>query len=412
MTDLVFTQLANGLALGFIYVLVATGLSIIFGMLGLVNFAHGAFFALSAYVALSLFKTIGWAGIALAPIVVACIGMAVERFLLRRAYDKEPLYGLIMTFALALMIEALIRVFWGSASQEFPCLILLFLFMQFTRYGRILRAGARDPEMVGLLGHNLRRIFTGVFGLGTLMAGIAGVLAAPLWSVTPNMSESAIMPAFVTVTIGGLGSYLGAVVAGLLVGVVTALTVQFWPEASAASMYVRPDDGCAAGPATRSFRDPLGKIRMIRRLGSNPIFILSIAFVVGSLLALMVGVPLGRITEVGIYTLYGAGVNLLVGYTGLVPFGASVFFGLASYAASIPVLRWSLGEPLALIVATVFSLVLGLILGAVVLRRRGIYFSLLTLACSQLAFEIAFKWTALTGGENGLQGVSRKWFVS
>jgi branched-chain amino acid transport system permease protein len=267
MTDLVFTQLANGLALGFIYVLVATGLSIIFGMLGLVNFAHGAFFALSAYVALSLFKTIGWAGIALAPIVVACIGMAVERFLLRRAYDKEPLYGLIMTFALALMIEALIRVFWGSASQEFPmaeplgqlvewgpilltryrlavvaatlvCLILLFLFMQFTRYGRILRAGARDPEMVGLLGHNLRRIFTGVFGLGTLMAGIAGVLAAPLWSVTPNMSESAIMPAFVTVTIGGLGSYLGAAVAGLLVGVVTALSVQFWPEASAASMYV------------------------------------------------------------------------------------------------------------------------------------------------------------------------------
>lgn len=267
MTDLVFTQLANGLALGFIYVLVATGLSVIFGMLGLVNFAHGAFFALSAYVALSLFKTIGWAGIALAPIVVACIGMAVERFLLRRAYDKEPLYGLIMTFALALMIEALIRVFWGSASQEFPmaeplgqlvewgpilltryrlavvaatlvCLILLFLFMQFTRYGRILRAGARDPEMVGLLGHNLRRIFTGVFGLGTLMAGIAGVLAAPLWSVTPNMSESAIMPAFVTVTIGGLGSYLGAAVAGLLVGVVTALSVQFWPEASAASMYV------------------------------------------------------------------------------------------------------------------------------------------------------------------------------
>lgn len=267
MTDLVFTQLANGLALGFIYVLVATGLSIIFGMLGLVNFAHGAFFALSAYVALSLFKTVGWAGIALAPIVVACIGMTVERFLLSRAYDKEPLYGLIMTFALALMIEALIRVFWGSASQEFPmaeplsqlvewgpilltryrlavvvatviCLILLFVFMQFTRYGRILRAGARDPEMVGLLGHNLRRIFTGVFGLGTLMAGIAGVLAAPLWSVTPNMSESAIMPAFVTVTIGGLGSYLGAVVAGLLVGVVTALTVQFWPEASAASMYV------------------------------------------------------------------------------------------------------------------------------------------------------------------------------
>ena len=106
-----------------------------------------------------------------------------------------------------------------------------------TDFRRILRAGARDPEMIGLLGINLKRVFTGVFGLGTFFAGVAGIMAAPLWSVTPNMSESAIMPAFVTVTIGGLGSYAGAVVAGLLVGVVTSLTVQFWPEASAASMY-------------------------------------------------------------------------------------------------------------------------------------------------------------------------------
>lgn len=267
MIDIVLTQLANGLALGFIYVLVAIGLSIIFGQLGLVNFAHGAFFALGAYLALSFRGWMGWGGVALAALAVAAAGMVLERVLLRLAYKREPLFGVIVTFALALLIEAVIRTVWGSASQPFtppdflqgiieygPVLLTkyrlavvvttlallaaLWALLQLTPYGRILRAGARDPEMVSLLGININRVFTGVFGLGTLFAGIAGILAAPLWSVTPNMSESAIMPAFVTVTIGGLGSYAGAIVAGLLVGVVTALTVQFFPEASAASMYV------------------------------------------------------------------------------------------------------------------------------------------------------------------------------
>jgi branched-chain amino acid transport system permease protein len=267
MMDAVLTQLANGLVLGFIYVLVAIGLSIIFGQLGLVNFAHGAFFALSAYLALSLHKWIGWPGVVLAPFIVAVIGMLTERLLLRLAYDKDPLFGLIMTFAVALLVEALIRTIWGSASQPFPIpdplrgvveygpvlltryrlavaaatvglLVLLWAWLRFTRYGRILRAGARDPEMIGLLGINSRKVFTGVFGLGSFLAGVAGLFAAPLWTVTPTMSESALVPAFVTVTIGGLGSYLGAVVAGLAVGLVTALTVQFWPEASGAAMYV------------------------------------------------------------------------------------------------------------------------------------------------------------------------------
>lgn len=267
MFDTVAVQLVNGLALGFIYVLVAIGLSIIFGQLGLVNFAHGAFFALSAYVGLTLLDIMGWWGVALAPLLVGVLGMALERLLLHLAYGRDPLYGLIMTFALALLIEAVIRTVWGGASQPFPVpealsgvieygpvlvteyrlavvlvtvavLFLLWAFLRWTPYGRILRAGARDPEMMGLLGINLRRVFTGVFGLGTLLTGVAGILAAPLWSVTPDMSAGAVMPALVTVTIGGLGSWRGAVVAGLLVGVVTALTVQFWPEASAASMYV------------------------------------------------------------------------------------------------------------------------------------------------------------------------------
>lgn len=266
MAELILSQIVNGLVLGFLYVLIAIGLSIIFGMLGIVNFAHGVFFALGAYFALSLRDSIGPWAIVLAPILVGAVGMLIETTLLRPLYGKEPLLSLFMTFGVALFIEELIRTLWGAAGRPFnppevlsgfiiwgpvlvtkyrlfvlvltaAMLVALWLFLQRTRYGRIIRAGSRDAEMVSMLGINLRRVFTFVFGLGTALAGVAGVLAAPLWSVVPSMAESAIMPAFVVVTIGGLGSFGGAVVSGLLVGVSVALTIQFWPAASSAVMY-------------------------------------------------------------------------------------------------------------------------------------------------------------------------------
>ena len=267
MLDLLLSQVAAGLVLGGLYVLIAIGLSIIFGLLGIVNFAHGSFFALGAYFAVSLFHQFGWPAVLLAPLLVGLVGMVVERLLIRRLYDKEPLVSLIITFALALMIQALLRLVYGGLGQPFSqppflagiyvwgpllitryrlavflatvaILLALWAFLQFTPYGRILRAGSRDPEMVGLLGIRVPRVLTAAFGLGCCIAGIAGVLAAPLWTVTPAMSEGAIMPAFVVVTIGGLGSFAGAVVAGLAVGVVTALTIQFHPEWATAMMYV------------------------------------------------------------------------------------------------------------------------------------------------------------------------------
>lgn len=267
MTELIISQVVNGLVLGFLYVLIAIGLSIIFGMLGVVNFAHGVFFALGAYFALTLQNSLGPWAIVLAPIGVGILGMLIEVTLMRPLYGKDPLLGLFMTFGIALFTEELIRTIWGAAGRPFnppsflsgfiiwgPVLVTkyrlfvlvltivilaaLWLFLHGTRYGRIIRAGSRDPEMVSMLGINLKKVFTAVFGLGTAVAGIAGVLAAPLWSVVPSMSEAAIMPAFVVVTIGGLGSFGGAVISGLLVGISVALTIQFWPAASTAVMYV------------------------------------------------------------------------------------------------------------------------------------------------------------------------------
>jgi branched-chain amino acid transport system permease protein len=266
MIDAILSQVANGLTLGFLYVLIAVGLSIIFGLLGIVNFAHGAFVALGAYFAVSAVNLLGWPGIVLAPIGVALVGIVAELVLIRHLYREGPLLSLVVTFALALFIEAAIRTIWGSAGLPMGVppmlaglieigpvllttyrlgilaitlvvLLLLWGLFALTPYGRILRAGSRDAEMLGWLGIDFPKVMTGAFALGCLLAGIAGALAGPLWTVSPGMVSSASMPAFVIVTIGGLGSYMGAVISGLLVGLVTALTVQFFPEASGIAMY-------------------------------------------------------------------------------------------------------------------------------------------------------------------------------
>lgn len=268
MLEVIIAQVINGLVLGFLYVLIALGLSIIFGMIGVVNFAHGVFFALGAYFALTLRPYVGDAGILIvAPVLAGLAGMLIEMTLLRPLYDKDPLLGLLLTFGLALFVEELIRTVWGSLGFPFNpprfllgffaygpifvtryrlavlfitviVLVGVWLFLEKTPWGRVIRAGSRDAEMVSMLGINLRTVFTAAFGLGTALAGIAGVLAAPLWSVEPAMAELAIMPAFVVVTIGGLGSFMGSVIAGLLVGVSIALTIQFWPAAATSVMYV------------------------------------------------------------------------------------------------------------------------------------------------------------------------------
>jgi branched-chain amino acid transport system permease protein len=268
MLGVVLAQVINGLVLGFLYIVIAEGLSIIFGMIGVVNFAHGAFFALGAYFAMTLRPVVGDAAvIILAPFIVGVAGMIVEATLLRPLYNKDPLLGLLLTFGLALFLQELIRTVWGAAGHPFDApafltgfivygpilvtkyrlavlvftiliLITVWLFLEKTPWGRIIRAGSRDAEMVSMLGINLRTIFTITFGLGTALAGVAGVLAAPLWSVVPSMADMAIMPAFVIVTIGGLGSFRGTVIAGLIVGVSVALTIQFFPEASTAIMYI------------------------------------------------------------------------------------------------------------------------------------------------------------------------------
>ena len=269
MTPAVLTEfLLNGLVLGALYVLMALGLSIIFGMVGVINFAHGALFTLGAYTAYQVQGALGFAGaLVVAPVLVGVLGILIEATLLRRLYLEDPLQGLLLTFGLAMVLEQGIRLLWGRSPKQFEVpaglagalalgsltyskyrsfillavvllIVGLVLFLQKTAIGTIVRAGSRDPMMVRLLGISLTPVLTLVFGLGVALAALAGVLSAPLAGVQPAMGVNVGTAAFVVVTIGGLGSLAGAIVSGLLVGQVVSLSIYFQPRAAEASMYV------------------------------------------------------------------------------------------------------------------------------------------------------------------------------
>lgn len=267
--DLIALQLFTGLALGAIYVLLAVGLSLIFGMLTVVNFAHGAFYMVGAYAGLYLSSQTGsfWMAMLLAPVGVGCFGMLCERWLIRPLYGRGIDYPLLLTFGLAYMMVEAVRMVFGRAGlpfdtpqllqgstslgfADFPTyrlfvigvvatvLLVLWLFIEKTSLGLIVRAGARDPVIVRVLGVDVSRVWRWVFGVGTAIAALAGVLAAPLQGVSPDMGTSVLIVAFVVTVVGGMGSLMGAVVAGLLVGMAESLSALFFPEAAKVSMFV------------------------------------------------------------------------------------------------------------------------------------------------------------------------------
>ncbi len=266
--DLLALQLFTGLALGSVFVLLAVGLSLIFGLLTVVNFAHGAFYMVGAYVGVFVVGLTGnfWLALAVVPLAVGAIGISVERFLVRPLYGRGIDYPLLLTFGLGLAMVEVVRILFGLEGMPFDTpealqgaaylgfgyfpiyrlfligitavlIIGLWLFIEKTSYGLVIRAGARDPEIVRVLGIDISKVWLLVFGIGTGVAGLAGVLSAPMRSVIPDMGTTVLVEAFVVTVVGGMGSLAGAVVAGLLVGVVVAMTGLFWPDLSDLAMF-------------------------------------------------------------------------------------------------------------------------------------------------------------------------------
>lgn len=255
---LIISQILNGLTLGVIYILLALGLSIIFGMLGIVNFAHGAFYAIAAYLAFSFTVHLGnfWMALLTIPIIMGLFGIGVELFILRRMYDKEVIYQFLLTFGIASVGQEVITIFWNPIAKSLPSqlpgvinlgfmffpkyrlflvaltsvvVIFVWLFIEKTKYGSIIRAGTENSPMVSCLGINISNVFTLVFGFGICLAGLAGVLSAPIRSLKPYMGWEILVTTFVVVVIGGMGSLSGALIGGLIIGLAQSLTSLVWP---------------------------------------------------------------------------------------------------------------------------------------------------------------------------------------
>ncbi|MGC8468489.1 MAG: branched-chain amino acid ABC transporter permease [Acetobacteraceae bacterium] len=258
----------NGLIVGAFYGLMAIGLSLILGLNGVINFAHGTFMALAAYFAFTLMPVLGfWGALVVAPVLAAALGFLVERFLIRRLYQREPIYSLLLTFGLALIMEDLIRTIWGAQGQPItiPNLLdhplsntyffltgyrvfvvatallstgALFAVLRYTKLGIRIRAGNADLETVATLGVNIYLLRAANFVLGIYFAGLAGILAAGQLGLTPTMGDTLIMPSFVAIVVGGVGSLLGSLLGGLLIGVASGVTTAFFPAANAVVIYV------------------------------------------------------------------------------------------------------------------------------------------------------------------------------
>ena len=266
--NLLLLQTIAGVALGAIFVLLAIGLSLIFGMLGVVNFAHGAFFMVGAYAGVYFYGLTGnfWFSLVLVPLTVGAVGLVVERLLVRPLYGRGIDYPLLLTFGLSYVLVEAIRILFGVEGNpmgppaalrgaldigigHFPTYRLfligatavivaaLWLFIEKTRFGLIIRAGAQDPEIVRILGIDISRVWLLVFALGLALAGLSGILAAPTRAVTPEMGIPVLVESFVVTVVGGMGSLAGAVVAGLLVGIVYSLTSLFAPEFAEMSIF-------------------------------------------------------------------------------------------------------------------------------------------------------------------------------
>jgi branched-chain amino acid transport system permease protein len=262
-------QLFTGLVLGGIFVLLAVGLSLIFGLMTVVNFAHGSLYMLGAYFGFFLLGLTGsfWAALVGAPLLVGVVGVGVERFLIRRLYGRSVDDPLLLTFGLSLVLVETVRLIWGKIGltldppralagavnlgfMTFPVyrlfvisltvlvLLGLWLFLERTNVGLVIRAGSRDPLMVRALGIDLGRIWLLVFGIGTALAGLAGILAGPMRGVYAEMGVTIIIESFVVVVVGGMGSLLGAIVAGILIGEVVSLTTFFAPKLAEIMVFV------------------------------------------------------------------------------------------------------------------------------------------------------------------------------
>src|ERR1700761_5429447 len=448
-------QFLTGLASAASLFLVASGLSIIFGVTRIVNFAHGAFYMLGAYMAFTLTErfsgAIGfWGSILAAALIVAAIGVAVEMLLLRRIYHVPELFQLLATFGLTLMGEDLVVLNWGPNDlvgprapglkgaidffgQRIPSydlflivlgpavLGLLWLGVQRTRWGVLVRAATQDRDMVAALGVNQKWLFTSVFALGVFLAALAGALQIPRDAVHHAMDLRIIVDVFVVVVIGGLGSITGAFVAAVLVSELNAFGILIFPKISiilvflvmALVLIVRPW-GLFGKPEAPARRTPGLTVNPWRPLTSNERLAAIVALALAAALPLVGGnYALTVGSEIAIFVIFAVSLHFLMSVGGLASFGHAAYFGLGAYGVAFLAKMAGLPMILCLALGPLLGCLGAAVFGFFAVQLSGVYFAMLTLAFAQIVWSIAFQWVELTGGDNGILGVwPERWAAS
>ncbi len=445
--DFLFVQFLTGLAGAASLFLVASGLSIIFGVTRIVNFAHGAFYMAGAYVAYTLTERLSgglgfWGGLVLAALIVAALGALIEIVLLRRIYHAPELFQLLATFGVTLVFQDLSVMIWGAedlvgrrapglrgAVELFGQLVplydlflivlgpavlgLLWLLFHRTRFGILVRAATQDRDMVAALGVNQKWLFTAVFGLGVFLAALGGALQLPRDAVSHTMDLRVIVEVFVVVVVGGLGSVTGAFVAALLVSELNAFGILVLPQVSlvlvfavmAVVLVVRPFGlfGRPVGPTRPSIA---AAIRPWRPLSSQDRLLAAAGVAAAALIPLVAGdYVLAVSAELLIFALFAASLQFLMSTAGLVSFGHAAYFGFGAYGAALATKALGWPMPAALASGAVLAMVGAALFGWFCVRLSGVYFAMLTLAFAQIAWSVAFQWTGVTGGDNGLLGI-------
>lgn len=451
-------QLLNGLAGASSLFLVAAGLSLIFGVTRIVNFAHGSFYMLGAYLAYSLIEELGggalghWVAITLAALTVSVLGLLLEVLLLRRLCRAPELLQLIATFGVVLVVrDAALRI-WGPEDllgQRVPglkgtveilggvlpqydvflilvgpvVLALLTFALTRTRWGTLVRAAAEDREMTSALGVNQAWLFSGVFFLGSFIAGLGGALALPREPANLSMDLAVIAEVFVVVVVGGMGSMPGAFLAALIISLAKALCITLgtvtigefsiaFPKLALVTEFVVMAVVLAFRPWGLLGR-PSEAGRVPAAVEAQPLPAPGKRFIAGAavIFALLALVPLlgdeysvVLLTDIAIFALFAVSLQFLLGPGGMASFGHAAYFGLGAYGAALAV-KHALPMELALFVGPVFAAVGALVYGWFCVRLAGVYLAMLTLAFAQITWAVAFQWDEVTGGSNGLVGV-------
>lgn len=452
-------QLLNGLASASSLFLVSAGLSLIFGVTRIVNFAHGSFFMLGTYIAYSMVKqfepVLGfWPALLLAPLVVGLIGVVIEMSLMRRVYPAPELFQLLATFALVLVLKDVVLWIWGPQEllgprapglkgsveilgRRFPqydlfliligpvLLMLLWILLRRTRWGTLIRAATQDRTMVAALGVNQAWLFTGVFALGALLAGLGGALQLPREPANLDMDMTTIGAAFVVVVVGGMGSIPGAFVASLLISEIKAvciwlgivnvfgidisfskltLVVEFL--VMAAVLVWRPWGLMGREQAaTRNVGMPEPALRasgVAFKVWVGVLFVVLFAmpWLTASTPYLMV---LG--IDLLVAVLFATSLHFIMGPGGMHSFGHAAYFGLGAYGAALMLRSAGVSMEFALLAGPIAAVLGAVLFGWFSVRLTGVYLAMLTLAFAQITWSIVFQWDDFTGGSNGLTGI-------